>query len=853
MCSSMSPLDRVRPATLRISHARPADLPRGPHPGPVRADRRRVLAQRPSAAHRHHARARRLLGVARAGQPRRAGPRAFPARRAGDSGDAALAATLAGAFRAMGSYQVSTPSFQAETADGKRRLTTVIARQVGQPGPGLVVVAHRDALGRGARAELSGTAAMIELANVVRGGRLKRTVTFVSTSGGSAGLGGARDLVQRLTGRPGRGARARRPRRHDRAPPLRRRLVHRRRRRRAAAAPDRRGRRAQGGGHQPRRRARDVAMGAAGLPGHDRRAGAAGGRRPPGGAACRSAASARRRPATRSCAAACRRSGAPPCARSPRSTTRRRSAPRGSSRALVTMRKVLPLWAVRLLVAALLLAPMLVAVDGFARVRRRHEPVGPWVWWLVAAAAPVTRRAGLRSGCWASPGCCPPRRPSRWRPGRSRSGPRGRSALVAVALVALLGWIALRPALLRRTGGAHREVPRRGRGRRAARHVVRRWPPCCGCATPTPRRCSCPARTRCSPSIAPEVRLRRGLAVALVVVAAAPFLLVDLSLAGQLGLVAGGLRLVLRAARRRRRRRAAGLGHLEPRARRASSPRCSWRCAAGRAWRRRRRRRSPCAAPSATRARARWAAPSPRCGDEARARHRAGGRRAAGAGRRGRHARLAGAAQRPARGARPAPPRRAAARARARGRRRRSARRPRHAGRGARARSRALAPRRPGRGRAAHRAHRPARDRRARDLAGRPARGPGPHRRHAAARRSAARRRSPGTARPTAPRSATSTRCAAATRSRCACPTAASATASRAGGSSTPATSPSCAASGHDRLVLSACHPLFSAARRIVVLARLTGVGQSASSGRVTACVSRVSSAADRAPTRRTA
>jgi sortase A len=33
----------------------------------------------------------------------------------------------------------------------------------------------------------------------------------------------------------------------------------------------------------------------------------------------------------------------------------------------------------------------------------------------------------------------------------------------------------------------------------------------------------------------------------------------------------------------------------------------------------------------------------------------------------------------------------------------------------------------------------------------------------------------------------------------------------------------------HDRLVLSACHPLFSAARRIVVLARLVEVGQSAS------------------------
>jgi sortase A len=33
---------------------------------------------------------------------------------------------------------------------------------------------------------------------------------------------------------------------------------------------------------------------------------------------------------------------------------------------------------------------------------------------------------------------------------------------------------------------------------------------------------------------------------------------------------------------------------------------------------------------------------------------------------------------------------------------------------------------------------------------------------------------------------------------------------------------------GHDRLVLSACHPLFSAARRIVVFARLTRIGQSA-------------------------
>src|SRR5262245_4910786 len=102
----------------------------------------------------------------------------YPSRRAGDAGDERAARRVAAAFRNMGSYQVSTPTFQGETADGKRTLTTVIARQVGQPGPGLVVVAHRDALEPGSRAELSGTATMLELARVVAGGRLRRTVTF---------------------------------------------------------------------------------------------------------------------------------------------------------------------------------------------------------------------------------------------------------------------------------------------------------------------------------------------------------------------------------------------------------------------------------------------------------------------------------------------------------------------------------------------------------------------------------------------------------------------------------------------------------------------------------------------------
>jgi hypothetical protein len=72
-------------------------------------------------------------------------------------------------------------------------------------------------------------------------------------------------------------------------------------------------------------------------------------------------------------------------------------APLGQGpRGIVTMRNVLPDWAVRLLVGALLLPALLVAVDGFARARRRRVPVLPWVRWLAIAAVPV-----LAAWLWA--------------------------------------------------------------------------------------------------------------------------------------------------------------------------------------------------------------------------------------------------------------------------------------------------------------------------------------------------------------------------------------------------------------------------------------------------------------------
>ena len=166
--------------------------------------------------------------------------RAYPDRDPGGIGDAGLAKLVAGELRANG-FRTSTRSFTADTTDGERTLQTVVGVRAGSSSSRPVVLTHRDAQRGPARAELSGTAALLELARVFSGRRLNRTLVLVSTSGGSAGAAGAEDFA-RHRGPRRRGARARRPRGHDAAQADRRAVV-RRRRRRAAPAPahDRRG------------------------------------------------------------------------------------------------------------------------------------------------------------------------------------------------------------------------------------------------------------------------------------------------------------------------------------------------------------------------------------------------------------------------------------------------------------------------------------------------------------------------------------------------------------------------------------------------------------------------------------
>ncbi len=372
----------------------------------------------------------------------------FPARRPGSAGDERLARLVALRLRSSfceggGACEaVRLHRFDARTIDGQRTLLTVAATRLGQPGPGLVVVAHRDAAGRTAAAELSGTAALLELARVFGGRQTKRTLTLVSTSGGSGGAAGARELAGALPPENRSpdavlvlgdlaSARIRKPwvmpwsSAARLAPNRLRRSVE-------AAVRSETGQEAGGvhAGTQFARLAFPFALGeegplnAAGLPAVLLQAS---GQRGPGAGAPVSAAHLRvfGRAALRSIDAL---DNGP-------------DVSSGPSARIAMRNKVLPPWVVRMLVAALLLPALLAGVDGFARARRRHAPVAAWLRWLVVLAVPLVAVAALARFMGAT--------------GLLGAAPRGavRAGIVPVDGVALavlgvafaLGCLAVRP------------------------------------------------------------------------------------------------------------------------------------------------------------------------------------------------------------------------------------------------------------------------------------------------------------------------------------------------------------------------------------------------------------------------
>jgi hypothetical protein len=119
----------------------------------------------------------------------------YPHRRPGSPDDERLARYVVQAMRqaggAGGGFQVSVRRFRGQTIDGERTLTTVLAQRPGSTGESpIVILAHRDAARPGSPAELSGTAALVELARVFAHSETRRTIVLLSTSGGSGGDAG---------------------------------------------------------------------------------------------------------------------------------------------------------------------------------------------------------------------------------------------------------------------------------------------------------------------------------------------------------------------------------------------------------------------------------------------------------------------------------------------------------------------------------------------------------------------------------------------------------------------------------------------------------------------------------------
>ena len=121
---------------------------------------------------------------------------AYPDRRPGSPGDEGLAHYVASQLRQDG-FSVSSSAFSARTAIGTRQLANVVGIRAGQDNGSIVVVSHRDALRSPAKADLSGTATMLELASVLQGETLQHTVILASTSG-SSGAAGAAALARAL-------------------------------------------------------------------------------------------------------------------------------------------------------------------------------------------------------------------------------------------------------------------------------------------------------------------------------------------------------------------------------------------------------------------------------------------------------------------------------------------------------------------------------------------------------------------------------------------------------------------------------------------------------------------------------
>lgn len=459
----------------------------------------------------------------------------FPHRRPGSAGDRALADRVEGVMRGSG-FQVSTREVDAGTIDGTRTLRTVIGVRPGLSSQRIVVLAHRDAAGSPATADLSGTAGLIELARVFAGRTPHKTLVLVSTSGGSGGAAGAADWAEHRAGPVQAalvlgdlaGARLRPPlvvpwSDGEAIAPLRlRRTVEEAMRTELGRKPgETRGLAQLARLAVPLTVGEQGELGERGLP------------------AVLVSASGERGPGAETAVSETRLQGFGRAVLRAMTALDETADPIGAPHAEVLLRtKIVPAWAVRLVAAALILPVLFAAVDGFARARRRREHVAMGAVWALSSALPfvlaiafafLLRLVGLIAA--APPAPVPP--------GALPLGAAGAAALALLAVVLVLGFRLLRPRALRAVGV---RVDRCAPGAAVALlAVVGVLGVAVWASNPFAGLLLVPALHLWMLAAAPDARVSRAAAVALTLAGAVPLVLIAVYDAAQLGVGPLGL------------------------------------------------------------------------------------------------------------------------------------------------------------------------------------------------------------------------------------------------------------------------------------------------------------------------
>jgi hypothetical protein len=308
--------------------------------------------------------------------------------RPGSAEDAAIAASVAHRLGHVYNFSVQQQSFRAATPTGKHPLVNVIGVRSGLQSGTIVVVAHRDA---NTVADESGTGVLLDLARVLSGETLNHTIALASTTA-STGAAGAAQLIRALPGPIDAvlvlgdvsGTKIRKPvvvpwsDGELVAPPLLRRTV-------GDALQSQAG--VSAGGTSlagqflhlafPFTVSEQAPFGSSGIP------------------AVLVSSSGERPPAA----------GEVPdqnqITHFGSAALEVVSALDGASRVpaptayLLLGGNVVPAWAIRLLVLALIVPVLGATIDGFARARRRGHPVGQWIVWVLEGALPFVLALAL--------------------------------------------------------------------------------------------------------------------------------------------------------------------------------------------------------------------------------------------------------------------------------------------------------------------------------------------------------------------------------------------------------------------------------------------------------------------------